>query len=63
MWKDPIVEETRQAREKIVEECGEDVHAFFEFLRARERRHPDDMVTLSPNEPEADHSRTVAGRA
>lgn len=62
MWKDPIVEETRMAREEIVEECGEDVHAFFEFLRARERRHPEDTVTLQANEPEADLSRTAAGR-
>lgn len=62
MWSDPIVEETRQAREKIVEECGEDVHAFFEFLRARERRHPEDMVTLQPNEPETELPRPAAGR-
>ena len=60
MWNDPIVEETRQAREEIVEECGEDIHAFFEFLRARERRHPEDMVTLQPNAPEDDLSRTAA---
>jgi hypothetical protein len=52
MWEDPIVEETREARKQIVEECGEDIHAFFEHLRARERQHIEDVVTLNPNEPE-----------
>jgi predicted NUDIX family NTP pyrophosphohydrolase len=61
MWQDPIVEETRAARKEIVEECGEDVHAFFEHLRARERQHIEDVVTLSPNEPESD-IRHVASR-
>lgn len=54
MWRDPIVEETRAARKEIVEECGEDVHAFFEYLRARERQHIEDVVTLDPNDPEPD---------
>jgi hypothetical protein len=53
MWQDPIVEETREARAQIVEECGEDVHAFFEYLRSRETKHIEDVVTLEPNEPEA----------
>jgi hypothetical protein len=52
MWPDPIVEETRAARKEIVEECGEDIHAFFEHMRARERQHIEDVVTLDPNEPE-----------
>jgi hypothetical protein len=49
MWEDPIVEEIRDARQQIVSECGEDVHAFFEYLRARERDHAEDVVTLQPN--------------
>lgn len=54
MWQDPIVEETREARFQLVQECGEDVHAFFEYLRARERQHSEAVVTLEPNEPEPD---------
>jgi hypothetical protein len=52
MWQDPIVEETREARELLVEACGEDVHTFFEFLRAREAKRPHEVVTLAPNTPE-----------
>ncbi len=54
MWQDPIVEDTRDARRQIVEECAEDVHSFFEYLRGRERNHVVDVVTLEPNSPSAD---------
>ena len=52
MADDPIVEETRAARAAIVAECGEDIHAFFEFIRDRERRNPGGVVNLEPNKPE-----------
>lgn len=52
MADDPIVEETRAARAEIVVECGEDVHAFFEFIRERERKNPRGVVNLAPNRPE-----------
>jgi hypothetical protein len=52
MWSDPIVEETRKAREEVVAPFGTDVHAFFEFLRARERSESNPPVTLTPNKPE-----------
>lgn len=60
MLRDPIVEETRAARKEIVEECGEDIHAFFEHMRARERQHIEDVVTLAPNEPEPDSRHVTA---
>ena len=60
MWQDPIVEETRAARKEIVEECGEDIHAFFEFMRARERLHIEDVVILDPNEPEPEIRHVAA---
>ena len=53
MPNDPIVEETRAARAEIVNECGEDVHAFFEYIRERERNNPRGVVTLAPNTPDA----------
>jgi hypothetical protein len=52
MSDDPIVEETRKARAEIVRECGEDVHAFFEYLRERERTNKRSVVTLEPVTPE-----------
>ena len=52
MSDDPIVEETRKARAEIVAACGEDVHAFFEYLRDRERHNNRSVVTLEPVAPE-----------
>ncbi|MEA2239822.1 MAG: hypothetical protein QOC81_4546 [Thermoanaerobaculia bacterium] len=52
MSDDPIVEETRKAREEIVAACGEDVHAFFEYLRERESRSQRAVIALAPNGPE-----------
>ena len=52
MSDDPIVEETRDARAEIVRECGEDVHAFFEYLRERERNSGRNVVNLDPVAPE-----------
>ncbi len=52
MWSDPIVEETRAVREKLIEPFGEDIHAFFEFLRERERQSNTPAVTLKPVTPE-----------
>ncbi len=60
MWQDPIVEETREVRRQIVEECGDDIHTFFEYLRAREQRHVEEVVTLDPNEPEPDIQHVAA---
>ena len=53
MIDDPIVEETRAARAEIVNECGEDIHTFFEYIRERERKNPQGVVTLTPNAPDA----------
>lgn len=33
MWKDPIVEETREAREKLAAEAGFDLHEMFNRYR------------------------------
>lgn len=48
MSDDPIVEE----RGKLVRECGEDVHTFFEYLRERERKNERRVITLEPVVPE-----------
>ena len=35
MWKDPIVQEVREARTVIFARCGNDVHKLFEYLRKK----------------------------
>jgi hypothetical protein len=52
MLNDPIVEETRAARAQLVEQTGESIHAFFEYLREREKHDREGVVTLPPNAPE-----------
>jgi hypothetical protein len=37
MWKDPIVEEIRNAGAKLAEECGYNLRAFAEVLRQRQK--------------------------
>ncbi|MDD5673839.1 MAG: hypothetical protein PHC61_06740 [Chitinivibrionales bacterium] len=38
-YKDPVVEEVRKVREKIMKEYDYDPHAFGRFLAQREKRH------------------------
>ena len=52
MWSDPIVDETRRAREEVVAPFGENIHQFFEYIRERERQSTAPVVTLEPNAPE-----------
>ena len=52
MWEDPIVEETREARERLSAQFGHDLAALCAFLREKEKEHPDRLVTLPPRHPE-----------
>lgn len=63
MWTDPIVEEVREAGRKLAEECGYDLHKFFEMLRHNQKAEnwpvvsADDVKRLKakrPNEQPAD---------
>ena len=52
MWEDPIVEETRAAREELFSRFDHDLAALCRYLREKEREHPDRVVTLEPRQPE-----------
>ena len=52
-WEDPIVEETRAAREELSASFGHDLAALCTYLREKEREHADRVVTLPPRKPEA----------
>ena len=52
MWEDPIVKETRAAREELLARFNNDLAALCEYLRRKEREHPDRVVTLEPRRPE-----------
>jgi len=51
MWQDPIVEETRAAREKLVQEFGEDLDALWEHLQHVQKQYQDRVVAGRPKTP------------
>ena len=55
MWRDPIVEETRAAREKLVEEFDGDLDALWEHLQETQKKYQDRVVTGEPKAPMAVH--------
>jgi len=52
MWEDPIVEETRAAREELFARFNHDLAALAEHLRKQEREHGSRIVTREPRRPE-----------
>jgi hypothetical protein len=45
MWEDPIVKETRAAREKLVEEFAGDLDALWNYLQETQKKYQDRVVT------------------
>ena len=53
MWEDPIVKETRAAREELFARFNHDLAALCEYLREKQREHSGRVVTREPRRPEA----------
>lgn len=53
MWEDPIVKETRDAREELLERFDYDLDALCEYLRQQETKDAKKSVTLEPRRPAA----------
>lgn len=51
MWKDPIVEEVRKAREKHAARFKYDLDAICRDLKERERKGGRKVVSLPPRKP------------
>ena len=45
-WKDPIVEEVHDIRRQMMAEFGNDFHKLCEYLRAKEKEHPERYVSV-----------------
>lgn len=50
-WTDPIVEDVRSAREKLLAECDFDLEKLAAYLRERQRAGGRQAVTLPPRVP------------
>ena len=61
MWKDPIVEQIRSAREELFARFNHDLTALCEYLRSKEREHSDRVVRLASRRPEVRRSDTRHG--
>ena len=51
MWEDPIVKETRAAREQLVEEFGGDLTSLWEHLQETQELYRDRVVTGQSKPP------------
>lgn len=51
MWEDPIVKETRAAREELLERFNYDLDALCEYLEKIEVQSDKKAVTLEPRRP------------
>jgi hypothetical protein len=51
MWDDPIVKETRAAREKLVAEFDGNLDALWEHLQKVQKQHQDRVVRGQPKAP------------
>ena len=58
MWEDPIVTETREAREELFARFNHDLAALCRYLREKEREHPERVVTLESRRPESEELTT-----
>jgi hypothetical protein len=52
MWEDPIVKQTRDAREQLFARFNGDLGALCRYLREKENEHRDRVVTLQPRRAE-----------
>jgi hypothetical protein len=51
MWEDPIVKETRIAREELLKRFNYDLDALCEYLQQQETQSVKKAVTLEPRRP------------
>lgn len=58
-WEDPIVHETRIAREKLFEQADQDLATLCRLLREREQSHDAAVVSLQPRRPELSGSEKL----
>jgi len=48
MPEDPVVAETRELREQMMEEAGNDLDGLFEYLKKEQESYRDRLVRLQP---------------
>jgi hypothetical protein len=59
MCHDPIVEDIYRAREKILEQCNDDLTKWMERLKAAEAQHRDRLVSIDVVRERAQRKRSL----
>lgn len=55
MMRDPIVDEIRQARQKMLADCGDDLDKLLDRLKAAENQDRNRIVSLKTVRPPLQH--------
>jgi hypothetical protein len=59
-WQDPIVEETRQARDAYAKQCNYDLDAIYRDLKAKERQSRQRVVPCPPKREKAPDRQAIS---
>jgi molybdenum-dependent DNA-binding transcriptional regulator ModE len=59
--RDPIVDETRRARQKLLAECDDQLDRLLDRFKAAEEAHRDRVVTLESLREKRKHKQTEPG--
>jgi hypothetical protein len=51
MWQYPVVAETQLLRDEYASQFNYDIDAIFEYLMAKQAKHPERVVSFLPREP------------
>lgn len=60
MHRDPVVQETRAAARTLEEAAGNDVHRYFENLRAKQAQYADRLIETVASPTSTSEARAVA---
>lgn len=59
MKNDPIVEEVREARQKIFEKCGQDLDRLLDWLKGEEKQDLDRIVSFDTIQKNRQHEPAI----
>ncbi|MFQ5688363.1 MAG: hypothetical protein ACE5GV_17075 [Candidatus Scalindua sp.] len=59
MKNDPIVEEIRKTRQKMFENCNQNLNEYFNWLKEEEKRNSDKTVSVETVQKDQQHKSTI----
>jgi hypothetical protein len=59
MKNDPIVEEIRKTRQKMFENCNQNLNEYFNWLKEEEKRNSDKTVSVETVQKDQQYKSTI----